>query len=78
MTMNKDPLTPEEVQAAADKFFPLFDIILKNMPEGSKTEDCLKVMESVCGLAQKMRLEKDSDGPFGFNKKTEERADGTI
>jgi len=76
--MNKDPLTPEEVQAAADKFFPLFDIILKNMPEGSKTEDCLKVMESVCGLAHKMRLEKDSEGPFGFNKKTEERADETI
>jgi hypothetical protein len=68
--MNKDPLSPEEVQAAADRFFPLFDIILRNMPEGSKTEDCIKVMESVCSLAHKMRLEEEeSFAPFGFNKK---------
>ena len=76
--MNKDPLTPEEVQAAADKFFPLFDIILKNMPEGSKTEDCLSVMASVCELARSSRAEKESEGPFGFNKKPEEKADGTV
>ena len=70
--MNKDPLTPEEVQAAADRFFPLFDIIHRNMPEGSKTEDALKVMESVCTLAHKMRLEEEeTSAPFGFNKKTE-------
>lgn len=70
--MNKDPLTPEEVQAAADRFFPLFDIIHMNMPEGSKTEDVLKVMESVCTLAHKIRLEEEEkSAPFGFNKKTE-------
>jgi len=70
--VNKDPLSPEEVQAAADRFFPLFDIIHRNMPEGSKTEDALKVMESVCTLAHKMRLEeKEKSAPFGFNKKTE-------
>jgi len=68
--MNKDPLTPEEVHAAADRFFPLFDIIHRNMPEGSKTEDTLKVMESVCSLAHKMRLEEaEASTPFGFNKK---------
>jgi hypothetical protein len=68
--MNKDPLSPEEVQAASDRFFPLFDIIFRNMPEGSKTEDCLKVMESVCSLAHKMRLEEEEGvAPFGFNKK---------
>jgi len=69
--MNKDPLSPEEVQAAADRFFPLFDIILRNMPENSKVEDCLKVMESVCTLAHKLRLEEEEGKlPFGFNKKT--------
>ena len=73
--MNKDPLSPEEVQAASDRFFPLFDIILRNMPEGSKTEDCLKVMESICALAHKMRLEEDeSFAPFGFNKKPKEES----
>ena len=68
-----DPLTPEEVQAASDRFFPLFDIILRNMPENSKVEDCLKVMESVCTLAHKMRLEEGEDTlPFGFNKQKQE------
>ena len=71
--MKMDPLTPEEVQAASDRFFPLFDIILRNMPENSKVEDCLKVMESVCTLAHKMRLEEGEDTlPFGFNKQKQE------
>lgn len=64
-----DPLTPAEVQAASERFFPLFDIILRNMPEGSKTEDCLKVMETVCKLAHQMRAEDSDTLPFGFNKK---------
>ena len=64
------PLTQEEVKEAADQFFPLFETILDGMPEGSSIEDSLKVMESVCGLAHKNRAreEKDSTGPFGFNK----------
>ena len=28
-----DPLTPEEVSEAAKQFFPLFDIVHRNMPE---------------------------------------------
>lgn len=68
--MKDQPLTPEEVQEAADKFFPLFDIVLRNMPEDSKIEDCLKVMESVCTLAHKLRADKEDETlPFGFNKK---------
>jgi hypothetical protein len=68
--MNQKPLTPEEVQKAAEQFFPLFDIIRTRMPEGSKTEDTLKVMETVCSLAQKLRLEEEKS-EFGFNKKTQ-------
>jgi hypothetical protein len=68
------PLTPEEVAEAAEKFFPLFDIVHRQMPENSNVEDTLKVMESVCSLAHKLRMESDNDsaGPFGFNKKTKE------
>lgn len=66
--MNPKPLTPEEVQKAAEQFFPLFDIVHTRMPEGSKTEDTLKVMETVCSLAQKLRLEEEKS-EFGFNKK---------
>lgn len=69
---NTNPLTVEEVTQASEQFFPLFEVILSKMPEGSKIEDCLKVMETVCTLAQKNRAEKEEvTGPFGFNKKTE-------
>jgi hypothetical protein len=66
--MNQKPLTPEEVTKAAEQFFPLFDIVRTRMPEGSKTEDTLKVMETVCTLAQKLRLEEEKS-EFGFTKK---------
>ena len=73
-----DPLTVEEVTAAADRFFPLFDIILDNMPEDASIEDSLKVMESVCGLAHKLRAEKKEETKseaFGFNKKAPAEAE---
>ena len=64
-----DPLTPEEVNEAAKEFFPLFDIVHRNMPENCTVEDTIKVMETVCGMAQKRRaLDKEGVGPFGFNK----------
>ena len=67
-----DPLTVEEVSKASDRFFPLFDEVLSRMPENSSIEDTLKIMESVCTLAHKLRAEdEDKTGPFGFNKKDE-------
>ena len=66
--MNSKPLTPEEVQTAADQFFPLFDIVSNQMPANATTEDTLKVMETVCSLAHKLRA-SDETQPFGFNKK---------
>tara|TARA_Y100000817_G_scaffold60478_3_gene45256 strand:+ start:2433 stop:2678 length:246 start_codon:yes stop_codon:yes gene_type:complete len=72
------PLTEKEITQAADTFFPLFDIILSRMPEGSKIEDTLKVMENVARLAQKNRAddrEKEIKEKFGFNKPTEEDDD---
>ena len=50
-----DPLTAEEVNEASKDFFPLFDIVHRNMPENCTVEDTLKVMESVCKLAHKKR-----------------------
>ena len=72
------PLTEKEITQAADTFFPLLDIILSRMPEGSKIEDTLKVMENVARLAQKNRAddrEKEIKEKFGFNKTTEEDDD---
>ena len=47
-----DPLTPDEVNNAAKEFFPLFDIVHRNMPENCTVEDTIKVMETVCNMAQ--------------------------
>jgi hypothetical protein len=65
--MNNKPLTPEEVQVAAEQFFPLFEIVRNRMPESATIEDTLKVMETVCGLAHKLRAEEEKI-KFGFNK----------
>ena len=66
-----DPLTHEEVAAAADIFFPLFNEVHNRMPDGSTTEDTLRVMESVAKLGHKTRAEKlleEKSITFGFNK----------
>ena len=68
-----DPLTVEEVNEAAKEFFPMVDIVHRMMPENCEVEDTLKVMETVCQMAQKRRaFDKDGVGPFGFNKKSQE------
>ena len=68
--MNTKPLTVEEVEEAAEQFFPLFDIVRNQMPVEATIEDTLKVMENVCSLAQKLRVQKELESqPFGFNKK---------
>ena len=67
--MNTKPLTVEEVEEAAEQFFPLFDIVRNQMPVEATIEDTLKVMETVCTLAQKLRAQKEMETqPFGFNK----------
>ena len=68
--MNTKPLTLEEVFEAADIFFPIYEYIKSRLPVDTKVEDVLKVAENVCTLAQKLRIEKESENlPFGFNKK---------
>ena len=72
-----DPLTIEEMTEAAEIFMPLFNVVHLRMPQGSTTEDTLKVMESVAKLGHKNRADKrdkEKSIAFGFNKddKTEE------
>lgn len=64
--MRTDPLSPQEMEAACQEFFPLFDIVHKQMPKESTIEDTLKVMDTVCKLAHKLR--EDEKENFGFNK----------
>mgnify|MGYP000317597154 FL=1 len=73
-----DPLTPEEVNEASKDFFPLFDIVHRNMPENCTVEDTLKVMETVCKLAHKKRAADEiAHAPFGFNKKADDGTEET-
>ena len=70
-----DPLTHDEVAAAADVFFPLFNEVHSRMPEGSTTEDTLRVMESVAKLGHKQRADrllKEKSMSFGFNKEDDD------
>ena len=65
------PVTLEEYQAASEEFFPKYFFVAQELGEGAKTEDILKVMEAVGGVALRLALE-EKEGPFGFNKKTKE------
>ena len=73
-------LTVEDYKAAGDEFWPKYWYISKELGEGAKVEDVLKVMETVCKLAHKKRAADEiAHAPFGFNKKvddgTEEKTD---
>ncbi len=71
MTKKSDPLSVEEMNEAAEIFFPLFSVIDKRMPKNAATEDTLKVMENVAKLGHKLRADKLEDERkerFGFNK----------
>lgn len=65
------PLSLEEIQAAADIFFPLYNEVSRRMPDDASTEDTLKVMENVAKLAQRERIkarEEEAKLKFGFNR----------
>ena len=61
-------LTLEDYQKAGEHFWDKYWYVSKELGEGAKTEDILKVMESLGGVAMKIKNE-DKVGPFGFNKK---------
>ena len=65
-------LTLEDYQKAGEHFWDKYWYVSKELGEGARTEDILKVMESLGGVALKLRSEEEGDGPFGFNKKKEE------
>jgi hypothetical protein len=61
-------LTLEDYQKAGETFWPKYWYVAKELGENAKSEDILKVMEAVGGIAMKFALD-DKEGPFGFNKK---------
>jgi len=67
-------LTLEDYQKAGESFWPKYWYVAKELCEGAKAEDILKVMEAVGGVALKLALE-EKEAPFGFNKKSKEEED---
>ena len=68
-------LTLEDYQKAGESFWPKYWYVAKELGEDAKAEDILKVMETLGGVALKVKLEEKMSGPFGFNKKKEEEDD---
>ena len=68
-------LTLEDYEKAGEEFWPKYNYVAHELGEGAKTEDILKVMEAIGGVALKVALEEKLTGPFGFNKKEKEDAD---
>tara|TARA_A100001388_G_C28670207_1_gene451174 strand:- start:188 stop:415 length:228 start_codon:yes stop_codon:yes gene_type:complete len=64
-------LTLDDYKKAGDTFWDKYWYVAKELGEDAKTEDILKVMESLGAVAMKLRLEADKQGPFGFNKTDE-------
>ena len=69
-------LTLEDYQKAGEHFWNKYWYVATELGTSAKTEDILKVMEALGGVAIKLRDEEEKVGPFGFNKKDQEEADG--
>tara|TARA_B100002019_G_scaffold127727_1_gene109932 strand:- start:530 stop:751 length:222 start_codon:yes stop_codon:yes gene_type:complete len=70
--MKNKPITVDDYEKYSDEFFDKYFYIAKQLGEGSKAEDILKIMESLAGVVMMKRAEeKGNVGPFGFNKERE-------
>lgn len=65
-------LTLEDYEKAGEHFWSKYWYVSKELGEGAKTEDILKVMETLGGVALQFKKEEESAGPFGFNKNKDE------
>lgn len=63
-------ITVEDYQKAGEEFWPKYWYVAKELGEGARAEDILKVMENLASTAMREKVE-NTIGPFGFNKKTE-------
>ena len=61
-------LTVEDYEKAGESFWPKYWYVAKELGEGARAEDILKVLESIGTVALRLKLE-EKEGPFGFNKK---------
>ena len=69
------PITVDDYREVSDEFFDKYHFVAKELGEGCKAEEVLKVMEALGGLVAKKRKDNNA-GPWGFlkdnNKKDKE------
>ena len=63
----RSTITVEDYKEHSQEFFDKYFYVAKELGEGAKAEDILKIMESLAGVVMKKRSETKV-GPFGFNK----------
>ena len=61
-------VTLEDYQKAGETFWPKYWYVAKELGEGAKAEEILKVMENLANVAMREKVE-EKIGPFGFKKK---------
>ena len=72
-------LTLEDYQKAGEEFWPKYWYVAKELGEDAKPEEIIKVLETLGAVALKLKLAlDDKEGPFGFNKKSEDGDDSNI
>lgn len=59
------PVTLEEYQTAGEEFWPKYWHVAKELGENAKTEDILKIMEALTGVAMRKRTEEEKS-KIGF------------
>ena len=55
-------LTLEEYQKAGEEFFPKYFYVAKELGEGAKPEEILKVLEALAVVAMKQRIGREIRG----------------
>lgn len=65
--MKDKQITVEDYKKYGDEFFDKYFYVAKQLGEGAKAEDILKIMESLAMVVMKKRSEEEGKiGPFGF------------
>ena len=65
--MKDKTITVEDYEKYGNEFFDKYFYVAKQLGEGAKAEDILKIMESLAGVVMKKRMEDEGKvGPFGF------------
>ena len=72
--MKDKSITVEDYEKYSGEFFDKYFYVAKQLGEGAKAEDILKIMESLAMVVMKKRSEENKIGPFGFIR---ENNDGT-